>query len=72
MSRTPRRSLNPESSLVVTYLGTDPCFHRRDERGPNRPACNPDGPPGVLMPLMGAQDSGLLPCPTCWDEDPNE
>ncbi|HUG31490.1 MAG TPA: hypothetical protein VMM14_01245 [Acidimicrobiia bacterium] len=68
MSDTPQRILNPESSLVVTYHDTDPYFHRRDSRSPNRPACQPGRSPGVLTPLMRAQDSGLMPCGQCWQE----
>lgn len=72
MTHAPNRTLNPESSLVVTYHGSDPYFHQRDSHNPNRPACNPDRPPGVLTPLMRAQDSGLIPCRQCWEEDRDE
>jgi hypothetical protein len=37
MTDAPERILDPQSSLVVTYHGTDPYFHQRDSRSPNRP-----------------------------------
>lgn len=67
MTDAPNRILNPEWSLVVIYCGTDPYFHQRDSHSPNRPACRPGRSPGVLTPLMHAQDSGLMPCGQCWE-----
>lgn len=65
----PRQSmLKSESSLVVIYHGTDPHFHLRDADHQNRPFCEPARPPGVLMPLMRAQDFGLIACPRCWED----
>jgi len=72
MTDTPERILDPQSSLVVTYHGTDAYFHQRDSHSPNRPACQPGHPPGVLTPMLRAQDSGLVPCRRCWNEDRDE
>jgi hypothetical protein len=72
MTGEPQPILNPESSFVVTYHGTDPNFHQLHSRSPNRPACQPEKPPGVLTPLTRAQDSGLMPCRKCWGEDRDE
>lgn len=66
MNDTTQRLLSPDSSLVVVYLKADPYFHERDADRPNRPRCQPDLQPGVLTPLLRAQDSGLMPCPQCW------
>lgn len=61
--------LGPHSSLVVTYQGIDPHYHRRDLDRPNRPACEPGRGPGVLTQLIRAQDRGLIACGDCWEED---
>ena len=72
MTGEPQPILNPESSLVVTYHGTDPYFHQRDAHNPNRPACRPGRSSGVLTPLVTAQNSGLMPCRKCWGKDRDE
>lgn len=72
MTDAPNRTLNPESSLVVTYHGTDAHFHQRDSHNPNRPTCQPGRSLGVLTVLIRAQDSGLTPFRQCWEVDRDE
>lgn len=62
-------TLSPDSNLVVMYQGTDPLFHRRSTDRANRPACESRRRPGVLTPVLRAQDAGLMTCPRCWTED---
>lgn len=65
-------TLAHQSSLVVTYQGIDPHFHRRDPDQPNRPVCQPIRDPGVLTPLLRARDLGLIRCRQCWPEDADD
>lgn len=50
MTDTPPRILNPESSLVVTYHGTDPYFHQRDPRHQTDPPVSRVACPGFSHP----------------------
>lgn len=56
--------LRPDADLVV-YTGTEPHYHRPHPDEPNKPACAPIRPPGVLTRTKSAEASGLLPCPDC-------